>query len=691
MNQTFSSLKHLIQSVFGEGDPSQPILRPLHFVSLVSSGIGTLIRVKPEASMLLFGFAIVLLNQALRGELSETLRWIPSVLSLVGVVMFLIAARSIQLGKLPKWLDKSLSNLEKILGVTSSQVIFLFFSILTALTATFGPGFEAKMRNPTLSVTSWLLGILLAVLGGWPRERVRFPSGRTLVIGLGFAGLAFIFRGFNTATIPVNLSGDEASMGIFSLGFLNGEVNNIFSVGWFSFPSLFYFVQSRFIALFGQTSEALRIPAAIVGSLTVGSVYILARTMFGKNTALFSAVFMTAFHYHIHFSRLGLNNIWDGLAFVITLGALWVGWQYNQRAYFLLAGFWLGIAQYLYTSSRVLFILIPVWILVAGYLDRERFKRAIPNIVLMSIIALVTIAPLAWYFAKNPHDFSAPFNRVKVMGDWLENEVRYKGISPWEILGIQIWAGMKAYTHEPIRHWYVPGTPILRSISSGLFILGGALLAFRLRDSRTWLIALWLLSFGFISGLSIDAPAAQRYVAAAPAAVILVGFGLSETSSLLKNLLPQRRALINLVALLLIVGVAASDAQFYFYEYTPKRRLEPNNDMVAQRLANYLQNKPSRFQVYFFGSPRMGYYSLSSLPYLAPHIRGVDMNLPWGEEGNPIPDGDQIIFVFLPGHEDDFDRVMDDYPGGETLSEKTVDGKLVYWLYEISGSGQTER
>jgi 4-amino-4-deoxy-L-arabinose transferase-like glycosyltransferase len=684
MNRTFSSLKNLIQSVLGEGGDSQPAFRLSYFLSLVPSGIAGLIRVKPEALMLVFGFVIVLLNQGLQGELLETLRWISSVLSLVGVVVFLIAARSIQLGKLPEWLDRLLSSFENRLGVTSSQVIFLLFSLLTALTATFGPGFEAKMRNPTLSVTSWLLGIVLAVLGGWPRERVRFPSGHSLVLGLGFAGLAFLFRGIYTATIPVNLSGDEASMGIFSLGFLSGDVNNIFAVGWFSFPSLFYFVQSRFIALFGQTSEALRIPAAIVGSLTVGSVYLLARTMFGKNAAVFSAVFMTAFHYHIHFSRLGLNNIWDGLAFVITLGALWVGWQYNQRAYFLLAGFWLGIAQYLYTSSRVLFILIPVWILVAGYLDRERFRRAIPNIVLMSIIALVTIAPLAWYFAKNPHDFSAPFNRVKVMGEWLENEVRNKGISSLEILGRQIWMGMKAYTHEPIRHWYVPGTPILRSLSSGLFILGGALLAFRLRNSRTWLIALWLISFGFIAGLSIDAPAAQRYVAAAPAAAMLVGFGLSETSSLLEKLLPQRRLLINFLALLLIVVIATSDVQFYFYEYTPRRSLEPNNDMVAQRLANYLQGKSSRFQVYFFGSPRMGYYSLSSLPYLAPHVRGVDMNLPWGAEGNPLPDGDQIIFVFLPGHEDDFDRILEDYPGGQTLSEKTSDGKLVYWLYEIS-------
>ena len=57
-----------------------------------------------------------------------------------------------------------------------------------------------------------------------------------------------------------------------------------------------------------------------------------------------------AFHFHIHFSRIGLNNIWDPLVMVLVWGLLWMGWQENDRRAFGLAGLTLGAGFYLYTS-----------------------------------------------------------------------------------------------------------------------------------------------------------------------------------------------------------------------------------------------------------------------------------------------------------------------------------------------------
>src|SRR5688500_19762850 len=56
-----------------------------------------------------------------------------------------------------------------------------------------------------------------------------------------------------------------------SAEFANNEWNNIFITGWFAFPSFFPFIQSLSIRLFGQTTEALRIPSAFAGALTVRS------------------------------------------------------------------------------------------------------------------------------------------------------------------------------------------------------------------------------------------------------------------------------------------------------------------------------------------------------------------------------------------------------------------------------------
>jgi hypothetical protein len=106
---------------------------------------------------------------------------------------------------------------------------------------------------------------------------------------------------------------------------------------------------------------------------------------------------------------------------------------------------------------------------------------------------------------------------------------------------------------------------------------------------------------------------------------------------------------------------------------------------VAQNLADYLQTKDTSWQVVFFGSPRMGYYSYSTLPYLDPQIRGVDMNAPWGSPDNPALTSDHIIFVFLPNHYDDLKAVQASYPNGRLHEEKYKDNTL-YWLYEVPSS-----
>jgi hypothetical protein len=82
----------------------------------------------------------------------------------------------------------------------------------------------------------------------------------------GVTLFAFLLRGIATNTFPILLTGDEASAGVSALNFAKGEWNNLFIVSWFSFPSLFSFLQSFGIRIFGNSIEALRIPAALVGA-----------------------------------------------------------------------------------------------------------------------------------------------------------------------------------------------------------------------------------------------------------------------------------------------------------------------------------------------------------------------------------------------------------------------------------------
>jgi hypothetical protein len=266
------------------------------------------------------------------------------------------------------------------------------------------------------------------------------------------------------------------------------------------------------------------------------------------------------------------------------------------------------------------------------------------------------------------------------------NEVHLTGQSPWRILFHQIALSMEGFAHTPLRAWYQPGTPLLRLAPAILFFLAIGLLLRKPRDSRTLLLGLWVLVLGLMNGFSEGAPAAQRYVAASPAVAILVGYGLSEGGSLLESLWPQYKRVFGFLAIAIIMLVGVDEVRFYFQVYTPGSDLGRENTLVANRLADFLKDKSSQWKVAFFGSPRMGYYSIAALPYLAPQITGYDMNQPWGSGQNPRLPGDHLFFVFLPGLESDLRAVQAIYPSGQLLEERTSDGRLLYWLYQFASS-----
>ncbi len=92
----------------------------------------------------------------------------------------------------------------------------------------------------------------------------------------------------------------------------------------------------------------------------------MGRALFDEWTGVFAGLLLAGSHFHIHYSRLGLNQSFDGLAYTAVLAALYVGWKQNRRSAFLLAGLGLGLSQYFYMSARALLVLVLAWVLLAG-------------------------------------------------------------------------------------------------------------------------------------------------------------------------------------------------------------------------------------------------------------------------------------------------------------------------------------
>jgi hypothetical protein len=622
-----------------------------------------------------------LLFQAVPGPL----QWVAWVLLFNGVLIYIFATRVGEDSKESLWEYLTGGRLE--FGVKGWQKICLAVSVCLAFLAAASAGYAPMMTHPYISVLAWLGAIILAILGGWKNTASQRGLDKwDVILFLGFTFAAMAIRGFNVAHNPKVLTGDEASSGLSAMLFVQGKMNNIFTIGWYSFPSFFNFLQSLSIRLLGQTTLALRALSVLAGGLTVGAVYLFGSKIFSRWVGVFAAVFLLAFNYHNHFSRIGLNNIWDGLWFTAVLGLLWYGWEKEDRLAFLFCGLSLGLAQYFYVSSRVLLGLVPLILVLLALMDRKRAGQRLADISLLVLVFLAVVLPMMFYFIRYPLEYYAPLQRFSIFGEWMGLRIQQTGWSVPRIILDQILLSATGLLSRPLNGpWYDSTAPLLRPIFGIFFLVGLLALIIKWRRQRAFILILWIVLIILVGAMSDNTPAPQRYIAIAPVVAITIGVGLEELGKLSGKIRPAFTKWIYVTLLAILIVFGAEELRFYYFDYSSKAELGGDNGLVAQNLADYLQTKDTSWQVVFFGSPRMGYYSYSTLPYLDPQIQGVDMNAPWGSPDNPALTSDHIIFVFLPNHYDDLKAVQASYPNGRLHEEKYKDNTL-YWLYEVPSS-----
>lgn len=363
--------------------------------------------------------------------------------------------------------------------------------------------------------------------------------------------------------------------------------------------------------------------------------------------------------------------------FIVVIGGLWAGWQNGKRVYFLIAGVALGLSIYLYASARLLFVLIPAWVFVAGILDRARLRRALPGLFWMGAVAFVVAAPLGWFYFNNPNEFLAPMRRVAIDGAWIAGNAQRTGTSAWWVVLRQIFLGLQAYVRENLVGFYLPETPMLRPLAGGVFLAGLALLSLHARETRAWLVFLWLVGFGMMTGITHEPTAAQRFVAAAPAVALLIGFALHELTQILSELMPQARTVLTGLIFAGVVWMAVDDVRFYFWDFAPRAQALYDTNWVANDLAHHFAAQPENTQIFFYGAPQMGFYSHASMPFLAPHVVGHDVTIP-----PKPPITGSVVFVFLPAYQAELTEVQQLYPGGTLREVHTDEGVLLYTRYE---------
>ena len=494
--------------------------------------------------------------------------------------------------------------------------------------------------------------------------------------------LAFLLRIVDLGGNPSILSGNEAGVGLSALEFIDGRRTNLFNVAWWSFPSLYALVQSLPLRLLGHSVFGLRLTSVVVGTATVAATYAYARDVFDRRVALLAAGFLAGFGFHIHFSRLGLNNVWDGLFAVVLAAALPRAWRSGAARSFLVPGMVLGLAQYFYLGSRILLALLVVWILLALPAHASRTPRRWASAGYVLAGALIAFLPLGLFYLRHPDEFLAPLSRVGLFWYWWDVQTVRYGDPGWWVVGEQAIKSVLGFVSARLTEFY-DGQPMLTAPAALLFVVGVIVALRRRREAFVLWLGLWIAGTILLVALSANPPAAQRYVTSAPAVAVLVGLGAATVVQPLSKASGRWSKWTMAAAAGMLALVLAAEGFVYFGRYSANRTFGDYNAETADRVARWLATRPAHARVYFFVSPRMGLSSHETVLFLLPGLEAIDFA--YGAEWVIDAAAPGIYdFVALPERGQVIPLLQACFPGGSGIIETARRQEPLFSAYEVS-------
>jgi 4-amino-4-deoxy-L-arabinose transferase-like glycosyltransferase len=500
-----------------------------------------------------------------------------------------------------------------------------------------------------------------------------------------------LLRLWSVGTLPFTLGGDEASQGLEALRVVNGNLRNPFTTGWLGVPTMSFFYNSLSIRFLGSTIFALRLPWVIVGTITVLTTFLLVRQLLGTRLALVTAIIIATYHYHIHYSRLGSNQVADPLFLSLALYFLYRALDRRNLFDWALMGSVSGLAFYVYAGARLTPVVIIVVLAYLFVLNPRRFWQENHQGIFVGVVAfLIVAAPMLQYAARFPDDFNARINQIGIIqSGWLAREVEILEVPTWRILLDQFRRAALAFNYYSDRTtWYGLRGPLLDPLFGGLFLLGlfyGIMQMFDRRvGSRIAPMMAWWWGGVLLGGMLTESPpSSQRLITLTVPVSFFIAYALWELVQLAGQAL--RRWLNDPLLVIGTLLFAYISLTTYFVNYTPQRIYGGRNAEMATAIAPLLNEWKQDHRFYFVGAPWM-YWEFATLPYLVSDADAADILQPMTNLASSklLLQDKGAVFIVIPPRMAELDLLMQAFQGGERLDVfSPVDSRHMVTLYEI--------
>ncbi|MEM6853720.1 MAG: glycosyltransferase family 39 protein [Planctomycetota bacterium] len=228
----------------------------------------------------------------------------------------------------------------------------------------------------------------------------RPSSGLRGVAWILFALLCVFPLFFSLGDHPIH--GDsEARYGVVARGMATGEtsllVPTLFDQPHLTKPPLTYWLMAGSIRLIGDGELALRLPAAISGTLTLAIVFGLAFRLYGTRRAVVATAILAVTPMFVVISRMGITDSHLGLFSTAALASGLLAVREGKRRW--VVGLWLAVALALLTKGPA-GLLAPgalvLWLLITRQRDALRRVRPVTGVILAALPLVTSGVMIAW-------------------------------------------------------------------------------------------------------------------------------------------------------------------------------------------------------------------------------------------------------------------------------------------------------
>ncbi|MFN8500154.1 MAG: glycosyltransferase family 39 protein, partial [Anaerolineae bacterium] len=313
----------------------------------------------------------------------------------------------------------------------------------------------------------------------WARL-ARIPWEPLLLVAALLVGV--VLRLYRIDDLPPGLHYDQAHDAILGWETWIGQNRPVYFTGFTGAEPLMIYSIGVVMGIMGRSVEALKVTSALYGILTVLATYPFARDLFGgpgtwrgRWVGLFATGFMATSTWHLVNSRNGLRVITLPLFEILTLWALWLALRSGRKWLFAVFGVALGLTAYTYYASRLVPIALALLLALVAARSWRFFRANLGGLALGILVAAVVVAPLAWFYYRNPE-----YLFVRVDQVWVFNNDLSKG-DPWAALRENVPSVLAMFSLSGDKNWRfnVVPQPIFNPALSLLALAGLALFVWR--------------------------------------------------------------------------------------------------------------------------------------------------------------------------------------------------------------------